>query len=82
VQERNHFMWSGFDPELLRQLDNIREMVVLRHQTPTKEWPLIFMDEWDSLLVVRQWPNGAITAYTTSEYSDQIRKKDDRHNGL
>lgn len=32
-------MWSGFDPELRRQLDNIRQMVALRYQTPTRECP-------------------------------------------
>jgi hypothetical protein len=66
-------MWPGFDPELRRQLENIRQMVALRHQTPTREWPLIFVDEHDELLVVREWPDGSITAYSTSEYSDRIR---------
>jgi hypothetical protein len=63
-------MWSGFDPELRKQLDNIREMVSLRHQTPVKEWPLIFVEEHDALLVVREWPGGKITAYATSEFAD------------
>ena len=48
-------------------------MVARRHQTPTREWPLIFMDQYDELLVVREWPDGSITAYSTSEYSDSIR---------
>lgn len=59
-------MWSGFDPELRRQLHQIREMVSLQHQTPTREWPLIFLDEEQELLVVREWPNGSVTAYTMS----------------
>jgi hypothetical protein len=67
-------MWSGFDPELRRQLDNVRQMVKLRRQTPTREWPLMFIDQHDELLVVREWPDGTITAYLTSEYSDSIRK--------
>lgn len=66
-------MWSGFDPELRRQLECVREMVARRHQTPTREWPLIFMDQYDELLVVREWPDGSITAYSTTEYSDVIR---------
>jgi hypothetical protein len=56
-------MWSGFDPELTRQLRNVRELVSLRHQAPTREWPLVFVDEHNELLVVREWPNGSITAY-------------------
>lgn len=59
--------WSGFDPELRRQLDTIRQMVALTHQTPTREWPLIFIGEHDVLLVVREWPDGSITAYVTSD---------------
>ena len=61
-------MWSGFDPELRRQLDNIRQMVALRYQTPTREWPLIVVDQHDLLLVVREWPDGSITAYTISPF--------------
>ena len=66
-------MWHGFDPELQRQFASIRGLVALRHQTPTKEWPLIFVEEHDVLLVVREWPDGSVTAYATSEYSDRIR---------
>jgi hypothetical protein len=51
-------MWSGFDPELRRQLDSIRQMVALKYQTPTREWPLIFIDQHEMLLVVREWPDG------------------------
>jgi len=66
-------MWQGFDPELRKQLNTIRDMVAKRYQTPTKEWPLIFVREHDVLLVVREWPNGDLTAYATSEYSDKLR---------
>jgi hypothetical protein len=72
-QKGTRAMWSGFDPELRRQLKNIHQMVMLQHQTPTREWPLVFVDEYDALLVVREWPNGSITAYSTSDYSDTIR---------
>ena len=67
-------MWDWFDPELRRQLDSIKQMVALRHKTPTREWPLVFVDQFEELLVVREWPDGSITAYSTSEYSDTIRK--------
>jgi hypothetical protein len=67
-------MWSGFDPEFVRQLDTIRQLVKLRHQSPTREWPLVFVDEHDLLFVIRQWPDGSMTAYATSDYSDDIRK--------
>ena len=67
-------MWPGLDPEFVRQLDTIRQMVTLRYQSPTREWPLIFVEDRDELLVVREWPDGSVTAYMTSEYSDDIRK--------
>jgi hypothetical protein len=56
-------MWS-LDPEIVRQLARVREMVALQHQTPTREWPLIVEESREELLVVREWPNGTITAYT------------------
>jgi hypothetical protein len=57
-------MWEAFDSETKRQLATIKEMTALRSQTPTGEWPLVFIEEHDVLLVVREWPNGALTAYT------------------
>ena len=66
-------MWR-MDPELWKELSNIRELVALRHQNPTKEWPLVFVEEFNLLLVVREWPGGNLTAYTTSEHSKEIRK--------
>jgi hypothetical protein len=56
-------MWPGFDPELRRQLAHLREMVARGRQTPTQEWPLIFLDEQSALLVIREWPDGTLTAY-------------------
>jgi hypothetical protein len=66
-------MWPGFDPEIRRQLNSIRHLVSLQHQTPVREWPLIFMHQYDELLVVREWPDGSITAYATNEYSEILR---------
>lgn len=68
-------MWSGFDPELCRQLAYVRQMVKLSHQTPTREWPLIFLNDHDALLVVREWPDGTVTAYLTTEHSDRLRNR-------
>jgi hypothetical protein len=59
-------MWSGFDPETLRELRTLRQLVKLTHQTPTREWPLVFIEQHDALFVVREWPDGSITAYTMS----------------
>src|SRR5262245_43999237 len=59
-------MWSGLDPELRRQLDTVRQMVALRYQTPTREWPLAFVERDAALLVVREWPDGSVTAYISS----------------
>ena len=56
-------MYFGFDPQLRRQLEEIRERVRRRNQTPTKEWPLVFVGEHNALLVVREWPDGTVTAY-------------------
>ena len=60
-------MWPGFDPDVRRDLATIRELVAHQHQTPTKEWPLIYMEEHHAVLVVREWPDGSITAYA-AEY--------------
>ena len=63
-------MWPGFDPQIRRELTLVREMVALRHSTPSREWPLIFLPDRGELLVVREWPNGALTAYVESIRSD------------
>ena len=68
-------MWPGHDPEFVRQLAVIRTLAALKHQSPTREWPLVFVEEHDQLLVVREWPDGSMTAYATSEHSDDIRKR-------
>jgi hypothetical protein len=60
-------MWPGFDPQVVRALATIREMVALQHQTPSREWPLVFVEEHDALLVVREWPDGSITAYAAQK---------------
>jgi hypothetical protein len=62
-------VWSGFDPEVRRQLDGIRRQVARRHETPTKEWPLTLVEEHNLLLVVREWPGGEVTAYLASTLS-------------
>jgi hypothetical protein len=59
-------MWSGFDPLLQRDLAWVREVVALRRQTPTREWPLMWDEEHAELLVVREWPDGSVTAYFTN----------------
>jgi hypothetical protein len=69
-------MWSGFDPDLRRQWKVIREMVALQHQTPTREWPLVFMEEHDALLVVREWPNGSLTSYTMPGPSGRMQDEE------
>ena len=65
-------MWQGFDPDIKRDLAAVKALVNLSHQTPTREWPLVFVGEHDALLVVREWPSGEITAYWTSEIRDAI----------
>ena len=65
-------MWQGFDPEIKRELAAVKALVRLTHQTPTREWPLVFVGDYDALLVVREWPDGQITAYWTSEIRDPL----------
>jgi len=57
-------MWYGFDPELTRQLAQVRQTVYRQHQTPTGEWPMIVDESRAELLVVREWPDGSLTAFT------------------
>ena len=57
-------MWSGLDPKLLKELATVRQLVRLTHQTPVREWPLQVIPEHDQLFIVREWPDGSITAYT------------------
>jgi hypothetical protein len=68
-------MWPGMDPELRRQLATIRQLVGLRHRTPTREWPLVVVKKYDALLVVREWPDGSLTAYTMSPSDAHPDKK-------
>ena len=56
-------MWHGFDPAIVRDLATIRGMVSRQRQVPTKEWALVYVNEYDVLLVVREWPDGSVTAY-------------------
>jgi len=70
-------MWSGFDPQIRRDLESVRQMVGLTRQTPTREWPLVFEQAQDELLVIREWPDGSITAYLTAEYSDLLRNPEE-----
>jgi hypothetical protein len=59
-------MWSGFDPRLRRQLEFIRLAVRRSHLCPVREWSLVHVEEHDAVLVIREWPDGQITARTVS----------------
>ena len=56
-------MWYGLDPETRRTLAWIKQATKRRHQTPTGEWPVVFIEEHDAMLVIRQWPDGELTAF-------------------
>ena len=71
-------MWSGIDPELWKQLSNVRTMVSLRYQVPTKEWPLVFVEEHDELLVVREWPDGTASRTRRRSFRARYEKDSDR----
>ena len=64
-------MWSGINPKLRRHRATLRTMVRLSHQSPAREWPLVFVSEFESLLVIREWPGGEVTAYTASPRPEQ-----------
>jgi hypothetical protein len=51
----------------------MRQMVKLSHQTPTREWPVVFVNERNALLVVREWPDGTLTAYLAENVPDKPR---------
>ena len=59
-------MWYGLDPDIQRQLAAIKEMTTRRFLTPTREWPLVVVEDHDALLVIREWPDGAVTAYASA----------------
>jgi hypothetical protein len=63
-------MWPGFDPSIMKDLATIREMVSRQHQTPTKEWPLVHVEEHGVVFVLREWPDGVVTAYTVDTPRD------------
>jgi hypothetical protein len=63
-------MWHGWNPNELPELAHLRTMIALQRQSPTKEWPLHYAEEDAALLVVREWPDGSITAYTMSTRHD------------
>ena len=56
------------DAELVKQLATIKETASLPHKTPTREWPLTFAHEHELMLIVREWPDGEITAFLTTEH--------------
>jgi hypothetical protein len=66
-------MWHGIDPELRKDLDFVRGLVRRSHLHPSREWPLTFVEEFSSLLVVREWPGGEITAYAMDVPRDRRR---------
>lgn len=59
-------MWDGSNPNSWPELVSLRSRLSLRRQTPVREWPLSWVEEQDALLVVREWPDGSLTAYTKS----------------
>jgi hypothetical protein len=56
-------MWDPVNIQLWRDFETFRSLVALRHQTPTREWPLVYVAEYETLLVLREWPDGSVTAY-------------------
>ena len=59
-----------------RQLATIKEMTARRFLTPTREWPVVVVEDHDSLVVIREWPDGGLTAYST-DLSGIRRSQDD-----
>jgi hypothetical protein len=68
-------MLHGVNPNSWPEFAWLRAMLALQQQTPTKEWPLLYVEEHDALLVVREWPDGSVTSYTLS--GDDIRPPTD-----
>jgi hypothetical protein len=59
-------MWDGSNPNSWPELVGLRKRLALRWQTPTREWPLFWIEEQATLLIVREWPDGSVTAYLKS----------------
>jgi hypothetical protein len=75
-------MWPGYDPNTWRDLATMRQLVALRFQTPTREWPLLYIEEHDALLVIREWADGSLTSYTMSRGDlESIESRGDRQPG-
>ena len=70
-------MWHGLNPNSWPELVSLRARLALGSQTPTREWPLLYVEEDDTILVVREWPDGSITAYTLSRGDLQSRTGND-----
>ena len=52
-------MWSGLNPNSWPEFVSLRARFLLQRQTPTREWPLCYLAEYEALLVVREWPDGS-----------------------
>jgi hypothetical protein len=73
-------MWHDLNPNSWPEFVNLRAAVARSRQTPSREWPLHFVEEHDALLVVREWPDGSMTAYAVSRADLESRSggEDDR----
>lgn len=56
-------MEYGFDPELKRQLAALNQQTRRQRNEPRGEWPVVFDEQHNALLVVREWPDGELTAF-------------------
>ena len=70
-------MWHDLNPNSWPELVSLRARLSLTRQTPTREWPLFYLEEHDALLVVREWPDGSVTAYTKSRGDLESRMGND-----
>lgn len=55
-------MWLSSNPNCWPEFKRIKEMVELTQLTPIREW-MMRIEETESALIIREWPNGAVTSY-------------------
>ena len=60
-------MWLNMNPNCWPELRQIREAVARQHQVPTQECAVTYIKKYKAALVVREWPDGSLTANLTKD---------------
>lgn len=58
-------MWLNMNPNCWPEVSHVKEMLALTRLAPIREWAWM-IDDHEAALVLREWPNGAITSYVVT----------------